>query len=67
MCGTSATTAAVIKVRCVCVFRYCLAMEQETGRTDVRTLIQYHVLMTARTRLEYCTLVQGNAGKHAFL
>jgi len=39
MCGTSGTTAAAIKVCCVCDVSCCLAMEQETGRTGVRTLI----------------------------
>jgi hypothetical protein len=57
VCGAGGTTAAVIKVLCLCDVSCSLAMEQEIlqrnfSRTDVRTLIKYHVLMTARMRLE---------------
>ena len=53
VCGAS----AVIKVHCLCDVSCSLAIEQATLlrnflQTDERTLIKYHVLMTARMRLE---------------
>jgi len=50
MCGISGTTAAVIKVHCLCDVSCCLAKDQERlqgrfSRMDVRTLLKFHVLL----------------------